>query len=104
MNLNGSVFWFFSISLRYTSRLARARSSLPANLSPVCSISQAASSYFPSATKRSTALATSLSDTKYIYIYVVNFVSAVLKKHTRRKHFGFPAGLKEKFRICGDNG
>jgi hypothetical protein len=56
MNLNGSVFWFFSISLRYTSRLALATAGLWSNLSPDDSSNEAASSYLPSAAKRSTAL------------------------------------------------
>src|SRR5437660_10259740 len=44
MNLNGSVFWCFSISLRYTSRLAFATELVRSNLSPADSSREAASS------------------------------------------------------------
>jgi hypothetical protein len=54
MNLNGSVFWCFSVNLRYTSRLAFATELLRSNLSPADSSREAASSYLPSAVNRST--------------------------------------------------
>jgi ABC-type antimicrobial peptide transport system permease subunit len=41
MNLNGSVFWCFSISLRYTSRLAFATEALLPNQARVVARNQA---------------------------------------------------------------